>query len=65
MTFSSIWLIPAYAVYLYFTTEGSSVWERLAKISSPPAPVRLPKSVSSSRTEDITYKTSTVSATQL
>ena len=63
MTFSSIWLIPAYAVYLYFQTPGPGVWERLKKISSPPE--RLPKSVSSSRTaQDISYKTS-VNATAL
>ena len=57
MTFSSLWLIPAYAVYLYFQTPGATVLERLRKISSPPE--RLPKSVSSSRTaQDISYKTS-------
>ena len=64
MTLSSIWLIPAYAVYLYTQTDGATVWERLDKISSPPAPVRLPKSVSSSRAQDITFKTS-VNATAL
>ena len=34
MTISSIWLIPAYAVYLYLHTEGTHS-ERMAKISSP------------------------------
>ena len=62
MTLSSIWLIPAYAVYLYTQTDGHTVWERLTKISSAPAASRLPKS--SSRAQDITFKTS-VNATAL
>ena len=62
MTLSSIWLIPAYAVYLYTQTDGITVWERLTKISSAPASSRLPKS--SSRAQDITFKTS-VNATAL
>ena len=55
MTLSSIWLIPAYAIYLYTQTPGATVLERLRKISSPPAP---------NRAQDITYKTS-VTATAL
>jgi len=68
MTLSSIWLIPAYAIYLYFQQEGTPI-ERLTKISSPKA--LLPKSLSKDanrvniRTSpDISFKTS-VNATAL
>ena len=65
MTLSSIWLIPAYGIYLYTKTEGTPK-ERFAKISS--AKDVLPKSLSSTRqkttSQEITYKTS-VNATAL
>ena len=68
MTFSSIWLIPAYALYLYFQQEGTPM-ERFTKITS--AKALLPKSVSKDAnrvnirtSQDISYKTS-VNATAL
>jgi len=68
MTFSSIWLIPAYAIYLYFQQEGTPM-ERFTKISSPKT--LLPKSLSKDAnrvnirtSQDISFKTS-VNATAL
>ena len=68
MTFSSIWLIPAYAVYLYFQQEGTPM-ERFTKISS--AKALLPKTLSKDAnrvnirtSQDISFKTS-VNATAL
>ena len=68
MTLSSIWIIPAYAIYLYFQQEGTPM-EKFTKISS--AKALLPKSLSkdanrvSIRTsQDISFKTS-VNATAL
>ena len=68
MTFSSIWLIPAYAIYLYFQQDGTPM-ERFTKISS--AKALLPKSLSKDAnrvnirtSQDISFKTS-VNATAL
>ena len=48
MTLSSLWLIPGYGLYLYFTTEGTAQ-QRLAAISSAKEASALPKSVSKVR----------------
>ena len=48
MTLSSLWLIPGYGLYLYFTTEGTRQ-QRLAAISSAKEAPALPKSVSKVR----------------
>ena len=67
---SSLWLIPAYAIYLYLHTEGTHS-ERMAKISSPKE--TLPKVVAKTNSkanircvpEVSPYKSATSGATDL